>query len=234
MKLNIPTKTALILLMLLLAASSFGAAYFFYSKYQKAQKILKDPSLVANKEANLLVSKVGKLIELPTDEEPTVATVIDAQKLKDQLFFAKAKNGDKVLLYTNARKAILYDPKENKIIEVAPINIGAQGGTPSPQVEQPPPKTKVALYNGTPTADLTRNAEEIIEEKFTNFEIAAKTNAKKNDYEKTLIIDLAGNNADKIQELAREFKAKVGSLPEGETAPPTGEILIIIGKEFNQ
>jgi hypothetical protein len=45
---------------------------------------------------------------------------------------------------------------------------------------------------------------------------------------------LTGNNTDKIQELAQEFGAKVGSLPEGETTPSTGEILVIIGREFNQ
>ena len=39
-------------------------------------------------------------------------------------FFSKAKVGDKVIIYTNARKAILYDPVAGKIVEVAPVNIG--------------------------------------------------------------------------------------------------------------
>ncbi|HUO50793.1 MAG TPA: hypothetical protein VMU25_04495 [Candidatus Paceibacterota bacterium] len=74
-----------------------------------------------------IVAKVGALIELPQGEVPTVATVSDLSKLQGQAFFAHAKVGDIVLIYTGARKAYLYDPSENKLVEVAPITTnGAQ------------------------------------------------------------------------------------------------------------
>lgn len=68
-----------------------------------------------------VIARVGALIELPGGEVPTVATVTDPGKLQDQVFFAKAKKGDQVLIYTQARKAYLYDPIHNKLREVAPI-----------------------------------------------------------------------------------------------------------------
>jgi hypothetical protein len=77
------------------------------------------------------VAAVGKLIVLPTDEQPTLATVVDPSKLKNQPFFAQAQKGDQVLIYTNARKAILYSPTANKIVEVAPLIIGAQAAPPA-------------------------------------------------------------------------------------------------------
>ncbi|MBP9669332.1 MAG: hypothetical protein KBE09_03515 [Candidatus Pacebacteria bacterium] len=73
-----------------------------------------------------LVAEVGRLIVLPENEVPTVATVTEPEKLKDQLFFANAKMGDKVLLYTEAKKAYLYDPVAKKLIEVAPITTELQ------------------------------------------------------------------------------------------------------------
>lgn len=80
----------------------------------------------AQAEVDDLIAKVGKLISLPTDENPTVATVTDASKVKDQPFFANASNGDKVLIYQKAQKAILYRPSENRIIEVGAVNISGQ------------------------------------------------------------------------------------------------------------
>ena len=73
-----------------------------------------------------LVAEVGRLIVLPENEVPTVATVTEPEKLKDQLFFANAKAGHKVLLYTEAKKAYLYDPVAKKLIEVAPITTELQ------------------------------------------------------------------------------------------------------------
>lgn len=93
--------------------------YFF-----KSDVSYQNPELATNSEARNLVLRVGELILLPTNEVPTVATVSDLSLLKDQAFFKNAKNGDKVLIYANAGKAILYDPVVNKIIEVGTANVG--------------------------------------------------------------------------------------------------------------
>ena len=95
-------------------------AYYFYDQ---ASTLKKDPGKIAQEENSKLVAQVGKLIVLPPGETPTIATVADPSKLTDQAFFAKAKKGDKVLIYAGAKKAVLYSPESNKIVEIAPINI---------------------------------------------------------------------------------------------------------------
>jgi hypothetical protein len=81
--------------------------------------------VAAQTEAQTLISQIGKLTDLPQGETPTVATVTDITKLKDQPFFTNAKNGDKVLIYTTAKKAYLYRPSTNKLINIAPVNLGS-------------------------------------------------------------------------------------------------------------
>lgn len=90
--------------------------------------VRQNPGKAAREETMSLLQRVGKLIVLPEGEEPTVATVNDPERLKVQPFFAKAKQGDKVLIYTNTKKAILYDPVGNIIVEVAPVSFGQAGG----------------------------------------------------------------------------------------------------------
>lgn len=112
-------KFLIIGLVLLLLVTSSGSAYF-YKKYSTTKK--QDPQ----QELIDTIADVSKLMVLPTNETPTLATVSDPEKLKDQAFFAQAKVGDKVLIYTQARKAILYSPSKNMIIEVSPLNINSQ------------------------------------------------------------------------------------------------------------
>jgi hypothetical protein len=75
------------------------------------------------KTSQQLISEVGKLVTLPSGETPTIATVNDASKLKSQPFFADAQNGDKVLIYSHAGKAVIYRPSTNKIIEYSKVNL---------------------------------------------------------------------------------------------------------------
>lgn len=106
----------------LIPAVVFGVLALNY--YYQFESLKDNPQKVSAKENRELVAAISKLIVLPEGEEPTIAVVTDLEPLKDQPFFAKAKRGDRVLIYTNNRKAILYRPDENKIVEVAPINIG--------------------------------------------------------------------------------------------------------------
>lgn len=95
--------------------------------------------------------EVGKIIELPEDETPTVATVTDLEKVKEQAFFRNAQNGDKVLIFTNAKKAFLYRPSANMIIEVGVININRDQ---SPLGESTPSDTEILpeeVTSPTPT-----------------------------------------------------------------------------------
>jgi hypothetical protein len=108
-------------------------AFVYYNKTQKpgevAVEVKASAEQVAADEVKALITEVGYIMLLPTGEQPTVATVSDLAKLKDQVFFNNAKLGDKILIYTNAKKAILYNPTTKKIIEVAPVNVAKDQAT---------------------------------------------------------------------------------------------------------
>lgn len=124
-------KKKLLLLVVILAL--VGGLVFFGLKYKnandKVNKITGNPQESAKLEVEIITERVGKLTDLPK-ETPTLATVQDKEKLKNQAFFANAENGDKVLIYTQAKKAYLFRPSTNKIINIAPVNIGDQSAQP--------------------------------------------------------------------------------------------------------
>jgi len=101
-----------------------GLAAFIIIQYNENQ-YLRSPEGIAEqqqKEAETLVEKVSKIMQLP-DEQPTIATVSDKEKLSEQPFFADAENGDKVLIFSQAGRAVIYRTSENRIINSGPIAI---------------------------------------------------------------------------------------------------------------
>ena len=132
------SKISMIVVSVLLVAAIATAGYF----YNKVRVLSKNPQTVAEQEVKNLVAKVSTLIVLPEGETPTVATVSDTAALKEQPFFAKAQNGDKVLIYTTAKRAILYSLTLNKILEVAPLNIGESAKATTPKPTTPPTTNK--------------------------------------------------------------------------------------------
>lgn len=216
-------------ILVILAAIGIISSTYYYRQYRALKA---NPNLEAQKEAAGLVESVSKLMDLPADEIPTIATVQAQEKLKDQPFFKNAKNGDKLLAYTKAMKAILYRPSTNRIIEVAPIYINQP--TAEQTAEQAAKSVvsaglKIAYYNGTETAGLSGQAEKTIKSAYPHYQTVSLTNASEKDYAETLVIDLSGTHGNEVGELAVLLGGRVSSLPEGETRPDA-DILVISGK----
>lgn len=104
-------------------------------------------------ETQKVLATVGKLIDLPSGETPTIATITDITKLAGQDFFKKAHNGDQVIIYTQAKKAYLYSPNMNKIIDVEPISFASSASaTPAtPELPTLAPTETPILTSPTPT-----------------------------------------------------------------------------------
>ncbi|MDR3583498.1 MAG: hypothetical protein P4L62_04025 [Candidatus Pacebacteria bacterium] len=97
-----------------------ATAAYYYRQYKVLKKIPSSVALTQAKSQSVVI-QVGKLMILPQGENPTLATVSDKSKLGNQVFFKNAENGDKILIYANAKVAILYRSSINKIVNVAPL-----------------------------------------------------------------------------------------------------------------
>lgn len=115
------SKVIIIFGVIVLVLLIFAPGFYFYQKFQKVQKELTQINLPGTEAGKNILSNVQKLTDLPVDEEPTIITIRDISKVKNQPFFANAKNGDKIILFNKNKKAILYDPLDNKIVEMGPL-----------------------------------------------------------------------------------------------------------------
>jgi cytoskeletal protein RodZ len=105
---------------------SLVLVFFVYGYFNTRNQLMSIKNSSSSKspgETQQLIDKVGKLVELPAGETPTLATVNNAAQLKKQQFFAMAKDGDKLLIYSKSGLGVLYRPSTNKVIAYSPINL---------------------------------------------------------------------------------------------------------------
>lgn len=226
-------KTILMGLTVLVFIGLASAAGYFFWQYRQLS------SASAEAEQKRVVSAVSKHMQLP-EETPSVATVTDKEKLKEQGFFKNAENGDKVLIYVENQRAILYRPSINRIIDIAPVR--TVEGTEQTQSDSPQPSSSpqsqnqnrktVAVYNGTTTPGLASKVEDVITDKNLSFEISTRQNASVETYTESIVVDLKGTNSADAQQLAQAVGAQVQPLPAGETRPNT-DLLVILGSDFD-
>lgn len=247
-----------------LLAGAVGASGYFYRAYQKTlsekDTLLSQMSGDAGvPEVESVVLAVAKLIELPQGETPTLATVSDKTKLEGQSFFNRAENGDKVLIYTAAGKAILYRPSVGKVIDMTTVNL-TPDAPKTEEVTEAPPESEtvvgastevsgeesagdsaseseeivdraftVAVANGTETAGRAKKTAEMVAGSFASASISQVTDAKKKDYAETIIVDVSGTYAKEALSVAELLHGVVGLVPDGEIVPDGVDIFVVVG-----
>jgi hypothetical protein len=212
------------LVVTILVTTSLALAGYFYYLYQQT-------NAKAN-EVESTIEDISRHIKLPEGEVPTLATVADKKKLSEQEFFKLAENGDKVLIYKQAQKAILYRPSIDRIIDIAPVRSTEGEGTvrPTPAPTTITTRTSVMLLNGTTTTGVTNSIEESLKKQFSeSLNIVEKDNAQRDNYAETLVIVLNNEKREQGVEIARHLAGRITELPEGEIRPDV-DILVIIGQ----
>lgn len=219
---------------LLLGIVAAIPSVYFYGQYAAMKKEVA-AGKTKQEDPKVLVARVAKHILLPPGEDPTVMTVTDKEKLSGQLFFANAKNGDRVLVYEKAKKAFLYDPVADMVIEVGPVLSATTSGTvpgatPPPVLTTAPAATYTfSILNATQVSGLARVYEVTLLSKVPGARVVGRGNAK-GDYPKSLIVDVTGTHKDVVSALAGTLNLSVTALPAGE-ATPSSDFLIILAQD---
>lgn len=97
-----------------------GVSFFLYASKTNTVSQQSEQSL-SEEEIQILTESVSGLMIIPK-EEPVVFVISDVQELiKQQQFFKDAINGDILLIFPEAAKAVVYSPSRNIIVNTGPV-----------------------------------------------------------------------------------------------------------------
>lgn len=95
----------------------FGFLYLFYvSDYKETFNQRK-----IERQTRSLIRNVSKIAILP-NENPVIFTITDIDALlKEQAFFANSQNGDTLLIFPEAMKAVIYSEERKLVVNMGPV-----------------------------------------------------------------------------------------------------------------
>jgi len=119
---------------------------------QELEKIRESTQQSASEVSQRVLNSVRQLMDVPEEPEPTVATIIDVNKLRETSdFYNNAENGDHLVI--TEKRAILFDPDRNIILDVVPVRIESETENQQPPAneQQPPPDANEPNEPGVPS-----------------------------------------------------------------------------------
>lgn len=154
LRINVPTKLGITLLVCLLIAGTSIVTFLYtkkgFSSTGQLPTPTKEPPKDNRAELDVILSEIRTVMLLTESETPTLVTVTEAEKMRGQSFFKNVENGDKVIIYENAKKAILWRPSAKMIIEVGTVSKESPA-SPTPITSKKSTEKKEAVVESTPT-----------------------------------------------------------------------------------
>jgi hypothetical protein len=167
-------------------------------------------------------SRVGKLMILPKDEQPTLATVEDKAKLKDKFLISKAETGDKILIYTKNHIVVIYRPSINKVAAVGTVN-----SDPALAEAQ---NTSLTILDSTNNPSKTQEIIDKIKAAYPKLKITDGGKTNRQNFPYTIVIDEADQKPELRDALIKAAGGKRGFQPSSEDSPAT-DFLVIVGQD---
>jgi len=192
-----------------------------------------------------LLARLAEMMAMPEDK-PVIYTVKDVETLAaSKPFYKNAVNGDKMLLFRD--RAILFRPSEGRMINVVGLDslsdlptamASSSSATTSMAVTTDSSKTDVTtinvgstelansveVRNGTPTSGLAGKWKTKLTDK--GYKVLTIGNAVNDQYAETMVINLTGKDASKIEQVVGA--TSVTNMPSGEPSSQA-DVLIILG-----
>lgn len=241
---------------LLLAA--ICSTIYLYIELKEARELASSSQAVSAEEVAKITTEISKFMRLPDNEQPTVLTVNNVDQLKkQQQFFEHAKDGDKVLIYQQNRRAILYRPTDKKVIEVTPIAFNDQQNTqtsqqtqigqeevnpPQPQVagaasnnQQNQERLQITVLNGTQDPQTTASAVSKIRASNGNININEAGNTSTQRNETIIILKESASRQERAlaQDLVETLGGSIQTSVENEPGvqQSSTNIVVIVGQQ---
>lgn len=106
-------KKLILIILAVLAVAALAAVIVF-------QQIKLSSNLTDEQAAKNTQEKVAKIMLLP-EEDALVSDITDIAQISEQPFFSKAENGDKVLIFVQSAKIVVYRESTNQIVNAGPL-----------------------------------------------------------------------------------------------------------------
>ena len=225
-----------------------GALVYSLKLYSDAQSKLNSlpgsinqPAPTASaEEIKNTINKIARHMIMPLGD-PKLITISNVEILqKDQPFLKEAKNGDKLLIYSE--KVILYDPALDKIIDIAAIRLNPsvsssiQPISPIPSISPispSPSKYKVLLLNGSKSDTINPDILKKLNDR-SDITITQRS-ASSRDYQSTIITNVQDQARPTAQNLAQDLDASIFPITTGEKITEKDiDFVIIVGADKNE
>lgn len=214
-----PLKVLATICVLLLLVGTVVMTFLYYQARQELLQLStpQGQQRLSEQEMTVILEQLGKLTLLP-DEEPVMATIIDAAYLATQsAFYEQSENGDKLVVFPTAKKAIIYSPARNIIVNSGPV-----------VDDQVSSALRIELRNGTADDDILNEIKDGLEANGAT--VTAMSPAANRNYAQTRIIGTSDNVTDEtLAALATYLNGEVVvTLPVSEKES-AADVLVIVG-----